>query len=30
MIGWIVLVVILVLLAGVYWNLRSRRLRGSR
>jgi uncharacterized membrane protein YwzB len=29
-IGFIVLVVIILLLAAVYWNLRSRRLRGTR
>jgi uncharacterized membrane protein YwzB len=27
MTGWIVLVVLFVVLAAVYWNLRSRRLR---
>jgi hypothetical protein len=30
MIGWIVIIVLIVVLAGVYWNLRSKRLRGSR
>jgi hypothetical protein len=29
-IGFIVLVVIILLLAALYWNLRSRRLRGTR
>jgi len=29
-IGFIVLVVIILLLAAVYWNLRSRRIRGTR
>lgn len=29
-IGFIVLVIIILLLAALYWNLRSRRLRGTR
>jgi uncharacterized membrane protein YwzB len=30
MIAWIVIVVLMVLLVAVWWNLRSRRLRGNR
>jgi hypothetical protein len=29
-VGYIVLIVIIVLLAAVYWNIRSRRIRGTR
>jgi hypothetical protein len=30
MLGWIILLVIFVVLLAVWWNLRSRRLRGTR
>jgi hypothetical protein len=30
MLGWIILLVIFVVLLGLWWNLRSRRLRGTR
>jgi hypothetical protein len=30
MLGWIILLVIIVLLLGLWWNLRSRRIRGTR
>jgi len=30
MLGWIILLVIFAVLLGLWWNIRSRRLRGTR
>jgi hypothetical protein len=30
MLGLIILIVLIVIFAGVYWNLRTKRIRGSR